>query len=164
MSTPFPMKDLFPILCVFFTFVKRYPISFLLILDFGYNYQKQYRQFLPKLLLSSLKKPQTLDFTGKSPGLRLFMKKAGDGNRTHVFSLEGWCYTIEPHLHIKIFYSLATTLIILHENFSIVKSFFEFYYKQCFCHVFSHVPAVIWICFLTTETPFRRIALQIKSF
>jgi hypothetical protein len=25
-------------------------------------------------------------------------QKAGDGNRTHVSSLEGWCSTIEPHL------------------------------------------------------------------
>ncbi len=25
--------------------------------------------------------------------------KAGDGNRTHVSSLEGWCSTIELHLH-----------------------------------------------------------------
>ena len=24
--------------------------------------------------------------------------RAGDGNRTHVTSLEGWCSTIEPHL------------------------------------------------------------------
>ena len=28
-------------------------------------------------------------------------RKAGDGNRTHVSSLEGWCSTIELHLHIK---------------------------------------------------------------
>ena len=27
-------------------------------------------------------------------------KKAGDGNRTHVSSLEGWCSTIELHPHI----------------------------------------------------------------
>ena len=27
------------------------------------------------------------------------IRKAGDGNRTHVSSLEGWCSTIEPHLH-----------------------------------------------------------------
>ena len=27
--------------------------------------------------------------------------KAGDGNRTHVSSLEGWCSTIELHPHIK---------------------------------------------------------------
>ena len=30
----------------------------------------------------------------------LFLK-AGDGNRTHVSSLEGWCSTIELHLHIS---------------------------------------------------------------
>ena len=27
-------------------------------------------------------------------------KKAGDGNRTHVSSLEGWCSTIELHPHV----------------------------------------------------------------
>ena len=27
-------------------------------------------------------------------------EKAGDGNRTHVSSLEGWCSTIELHPHI----------------------------------------------------------------
>ena len=26
-------------------------------------------------------------------------RKAGDGNRTHVSSLEGWCSTIELHPH-----------------------------------------------------------------
>ncbi len=30
------------------------------------------------------------------------MKKAGDGNRTHVSSLEGWCSTIELHPHVVI--------------------------------------------------------------
>ena len=29
-------------------------------------------------------------------------KKAGDGNRTHVSSLEGWCSTIELHPHKNI--------------------------------------------------------------
>ena len=29
-------------------------------------------------------------------------KKAGDGNRTHVSSLEGWCSTIELHPHIAV--------------------------------------------------------------
>ena len=28
-----------------------------------------------------------------------FFKRAGDGNRTHVSSLEGWCSTIELHPH-----------------------------------------------------------------
>ena len=33
--------------------------------------------------------------------IMLFRKsKAGDGNRTHVSSLEGWCSTIELHPHI----------------------------------------------------------------
>ena len=29
----------------------------------------------------------------------LFLREAGDGNRTHVSSLEGWCSTIELHPH-----------------------------------------------------------------
>ena len=29
----------------------------------------------------------------------LQLRKAGDGNRTHVSSLEGWCSTIELHPH-----------------------------------------------------------------
>ena len=28
------------------------------------------------------------------------LNRAGDGNRTHVSSLEGWCSTIELHPHI----------------------------------------------------------------
>ena len=32
-----------------------------------------------------------------SKALRYFYRKAGDGNRTHVSSLEGWCSTIELH-------------------------------------------------------------------
>ena len=28
-------------------------------------------------------------------------RRAGDGNRTHVSSLEGWCSTIEPHLRLR---------------------------------------------------------------
>ena len=31
--------------------------------------------------------------------LKHFALKAGDGNRTHVSSLEGWCSTIELHPH-----------------------------------------------------------------
>lgn len=38
--------------------------------------------------------------------------KAGDGNRTHVSSLEGWCSTIEPHLRFAC--SLARALILYH--------------------------------------------------
>ena len=31
--------------------------------------------------------------------LNVCFRKAGDGNRTHVSSLEGWCSTIELHPH-----------------------------------------------------------------
>ena len=33
--------------------------------------------------------------------LRHYRIRAGDGNRTHVSSLEGWCSTIELHPHIN---------------------------------------------------------------
>ena len=35
----------------------------------------------------------------KSSCIHKSFEKAGDGNRTHVSSLEGWCSTIELHLH-----------------------------------------------------------------
>ena len=34
--------------------------------------------------------------------LRHYRIRAGDGNRTHVSSLEGWCSTIELHPHIAV--------------------------------------------------------------
>ena len=34
-------------------------------------------------------------------------KKAGDGNRTHVSSLEGWCSTIELHPHQQCSFIIA---------------------------------------------------------
>ena len=34
------------------------------------------------------------------------IKRAGDGNRTHVSSLEGWCSTIELHPHVIKYYSI----------------------------------------------------------
>ena len=85
--------------------------------------------------------------------------QAGDGNRTHVSSLEGWCSTIELHPHIlKIvfivgvtgfepatswsqtrrssqaephpvvqfsFLSLTTTNFIIHNNITIVNTYFK---------------------------------------
>ena len=41
---------------------------------------------------------------------KIAIKKAGDGNRTHVSSLEGWCSTIELHPHVYI-WSRAAILI-----------------------------------------------------
>ena len=38
------------------------------------------------------------------PALSLCMKRAGDGNRTHVSSLEGWCSTIELHPQKTIYF------------------------------------------------------------
>ena len=42
-------------------------------------------------------KTSSLELSLKASGF----KKAGDGNRTHVSSLEGWCSTIELHPHIN---------------------------------------------------------------
>ena len=47
-----------------------------------------------------------------SKGSPYFYGKAGDGNRTHVSSLEGWCSTIELHPHGRwngIVYSIGVT-------------------------------------------------------
>ena len=42
-----------------------------------------------------------------------FFQRAGDGNRTHVSSLEGWCSTIElhPHKMYEIEYCRAETVV-----------------------------------------------------
>ena len=45
-----------------------------------------------------------------------FFKRAGDGNRTHVSSLEGWCSTIELHPHfgaVDTFLTHQRTLVYL---------------------------------------------------
>ena len=42
----------------------------------------------------------------------LLAQRAGDGNRTHVSSLEGWCSTIELHPHI--FYRSSKYLLLLY--------------------------------------------------
>ena len=42
----------------------------------------------------------------RNPGIT----KAGDGNRTHVSSLEGWCSTIELHPHVR--YMFSTEIIL----------------------------------------------------
>ena len=47
-------------------------------------------------------------------------KKAGDGNRTHVSSLEGWCSTIELHPHQQCSFIIAW-------NFMKYKYFFKFF-------------------------------------
>ena len=48
---------------------------------------------------------------------------AGDGNRTHVTSLEGWGSTIELHPHIVIF---AKRIIIISSIKTLVNNFFQF--------------------------------------
>ena len=59
------------------------------------------------------------------------MKKAGDGNRTHVSSLEGWCSTIELHPRYSYYYTLFSDFVNTYFHFS----FFVFcifqWYTQC---------------------------------
>ena len=56
------------------------------------------------------------------------MYGAGDGNRTHATSLEGWDSTIELHSHIciqvKIALSFFNRLYIIPQHFLFVKTFF----------------------------------------
>ena len=60
--------------------------------------------------------------------LRHYRIRAGDGNRTHVSSLEGWCSTIELHPHIAVlasaFVSLASTILSISYYSVFVNSFF----------------------------------------
>ena len=44
--------------------------------------------------------------------------EAGDGNRTHVSSLEGWCSTIELHPHI---YEAVDAFVSLHVVFRLLR-------------------------------------------
>ena len=52
---------------------------------------------------------------------------AGDGNRTHVASLEGWNSTIELHPHIKVSFNMLSqrglNVNSFFEIFPVVKSF-----------------------------------------
>ena len=60
-----------------------------------------------------------------------FFKRAGDGNRTHVSSLEGWCSTIELHPHIYLFFvAVASTRCILQHPDKFVNKFFEKNFKN----------------------------------
>ena len=58
--------------------------------------------------------------------IMLFRKsKAGDGNRTHVSSLEGWCSTIE--LHPQENFSFFADQEIISQIHSFVNNFFIFF-------------------------------------
>ena len=51
--------------------------------------------------------------------------EAGDGNRTHATSLEGWNSTIELHPQMYIILVLKTTIFIISQSSAFVKSFFK---------------------------------------
>ena len=53
--------------------------------------------------------------------------KAGDGNRTHVISLEGWSSTIELHPHILFAVFSSATSNTIPPLFINCKCFFEFF-------------------------------------
>ena len=55
--------------------------------------------------------------------LKMGTKKAGDGNRTHVSSLEGWCSTIELHPRYLYYYNYF---------FNFVNTFFNFFFLCIF--------------------------------
>ena len=46
--------------------------------------------------------PRSRPWQGRALPTTPLSHKAGDGNRTHVSSLEGWCSTIELHPHMSI--------------------------------------------------------------
>ena len=55
---------------------------------------------------------------------------AGDGNRTHAASLEGWNSTIELHPHLSYFHATQTTLVydsIIPKN---CQTFFAYFCKK----------------------------------
>ena len=57
--------------------------------------------------------------------------KAGDGNRTHVSSLEGWCSTIELHPHVSLFFYVPQdknyNITRLHKMQPLFSNFFNFF-------------------------------------
>ena len=66
-----------------------------------------------------------------SKGSPYFYGKAGDGNRTHVSSLEGWCSTIELHPHVSLFFCVPQdknyNITRLHKMQPLFSNFFNFF-------------------------------------
>ena len=75
---------------------------------------------------------------------------AGDGNRTHVTSLEGWNSTIE--LHPRKYRPLLRTIFIISRRKMIVKRFFQFL-ENYFLDVTFMPSSFAEIVILLTEAP-----------
>ena len=63
---------------------------------------------LIKPLITAFQPISTKNYAMKKPRNPLDYEvsvRAGDGNRTHISSLEGWCSTTELHLHCYVFYN-----------------------------------------------------------
>ena len=59
-----------------------------------------------------------------------FFKRAGDGNRTHVSSLEGWCSTIELHPHVQYFVASSHRQVVYYHNHISMSTTFLFFNAQ----------------------------------
>ena len=55
---------------------------------------------------------------------------AGDGNRTHAASLEGWNSTIELHPHVSHFNAVSTTLVYNSTNKQNCQTIFPYFLKN----------------------------------
>ena len=67
--------------------------------------------------------PRPRPWQGRAPPTEPLAQRAGDGNRTHISSLEGWCSTTELHPH----HNALTIIPQFSENASI---FFIFYFAE----------------------------------
>ena len=75
--------------------------------------------------------PRSRPWQGRALPTTPLSHKAGDGNRTHVSSLEGWCSTIELHPRIAVLfhYLFPTTILIIYNELLFVNMFLQVFLK-----------------------------------